>query len=85
MPIFSGDDVGRRAEHLMELQKYWSDCLGILTAPGFHTASEQVRAENLKTALDLLMTYAAAGFSATTYAKWINDLPPIEKDNHETT
>lgn len=85
MPLSSGDDLGRRADHLMQLQDYWNTCYGILTTPGFHTMAEKERAKNLQIALDLLMSYASAGYDCHAYAKEINNLPKVEKDNHETT
>lgn len=71
----SGDDVGTRLEHAMDLQNVWSTALGIRTSPGFHTQREKEQAECLEIALALLQNYMEMGYTGTNYAKEINNLP----------
>jgi hypothetical protein len=79
--ILSGEDVGTRLEHLMQLQDYWSTCYGILTTPNtFHTSLEKARAVSLEIALDLLQHYIEAGHDTVSLAKEINKLPKNPKE-----
>jgi hypothetical protein len=73
------DDVGTRAEHLMDLQTIWGFAYQMLTTDIYHTEGEVHQAAELATALDLLTNYMMSGRDLVTlYAKVINDLPRAE-------
>ena len=70
------DDVGTRAEHLMDLQTIWGFAYQILTTDHYHTEGEIHQAAELKIALDLLTHHIMSGKDIVTpYAKVINELP----------
>jgi hypothetical protein len=68
-------DIGTRLQHLMDLQKVWSDALGILTSGTYHSKQEKDRAARLEIALGMLDHYLALGYNDLTYAQEINKLP----------
>jgi hypothetical protein len=71
---------GTRQEHLMELQKIWSDCLGMLTCKGWHTMQEKERALELEIALEILNKHVEYEFTGVEYARVINNLPKDARD-----
>ncbi len=79
--VLSGDDIGTRLNHMMELQDLWSTAYGILMRPDlFHTDLKKERAKALGIALDLLQHHLEAEYNLTNYAKEINDLPKPKND-----
>jgi hypothetical protein len=74
------NDIGTRAEHLMELQDIWNFALGLLTTSVWHSDREKHQAEELQIALDLLMSHVQSMYVPTFYAREINALP---KPNNE--
>ena len=81
--VLHSDDVGTRLSHMMDLQELWSTAYSILTRPDlFHTPLEEIRAQQLETALDLLQNHMEAEYSLTQYAKEINaQSKTSKKDN----
>ena len=73
-------DVGTRLEHLADLQDLWGWALGTLTAGTYHTTLEVEQAKELEIALRLLEQHMVIGYSPTTYAQVINNLPIDAKD-----
>lgn len=73
--VYSGDDVGSRMLHMMELQDIWSTCYGVLTSPGWHSAQEKEQAKQIQTALNMLQNFMQVDYKDSTYAKIINNLP----------
>jgi|SRR6185295_14561665 len=72
---FSMEDVGRRIDHLSDLQELWGWGLAALTAGTYHTDSEMAQAKELEIALKLLEQHMLIGFDPTKYAQVINNLP----------
>ena len=75
---YSMDNVGRRIEHLSDLQNLWGFALGLLLAGTYHSPEEREQAAALEIALDLLerhMSYAYAYDNQHYYAQMINQLP----------
>lgn len=71
------DDVGTRAEHLLDLYDIWGCGLEILTRPNlWHNSRELEQAQELKVALKYLMHHMEAGApNVVHYAVVINNLP----------
>lgn len=72
--LYSMDDVGTRAEHLLELHDIWGSCYAILTAQGWHSAQEKEKARKIQVAMDMLTNYLEIGYSYTLYARETNKL-----------
>jgi hypothetical protein len=80
---YSMDNVGRRIEHLSDLQSLWGFALGLLLAGTYHTEEEREQAAALEIALDLLerhMSYAYSYDHQNYYARVINELPKRATD-----
>jgi|SRR5271166_6538116 len=74
--VFSGEDIGTRMEHLMQLQEIWSTCYAVLTQPNVHHSNlEKARALTLEIGLDLLQHHLESWYNHLPYARTINDLP----------
>lgn len=78
----SGDDVGTRIQHMMDLQDLWSTAYGILTRPDlYHTQLEKERAVYINIALTLLQHHLEAEYNSASYAKEINNVPKPDTKN----
>jgi hypothetical protein len=80
---YSMDSVGRRIDHLSDLQELWGFALGLLIAGTYHTEEEREQAAALEIALELLerhMSYAYASENQRHYAQIINELPKRATD-----
>ena len=78
--VLGMDDVGKRIEHLMQLQESWSAALAFLTTSGWHSSLEKKRAGELEIALALLQHHMEAEYHETSYAVEINKLPKNAKE-----
>jgi hypothetical protein len=72
---YSMDDVGRRLDHLAQLQDIWGTALALLTTKGWHSAQEKERAKELEIALVLLEHHMLSDYSELGLARTVNDLP----------
>jgi hypothetical protein len=79
--LLSMDDVGTRLEHFSDLHELWSFALGILMGERYPTEPQLEQILELELALKLLELQMLTGYSATTYAQTINNLP---KPGHPT-
>lgn len=82
--LLSMEDVGTRLEHLADLQDLWSFALGMLTSGTYHSDPEIEQTRKLEIALELLEEHMLVGYSPTTYAQTINNLPKPEKLSEDT-
>lgn len=74
------EDIGKRIDHLMELQKWWADGLAILSSKGHHSPLEKEIAKELKICLENLYLYITKDYRQTYYAKEINELKSPEEE-----
>ena len=75
------DDVGRRLDHLMQLQDVWGAAYAILTTKGWNSAQEVMQAEELEIALTLLARHMQNDYSELRLAREVNEIPKPTTNN----
>lgn len=74
------EDVGRRIDHLMDLQRMWSDAVGIIEARSYTSTYEDEQKEKLQAALEMLNAYLGNTWEQWVYGRTINALPKDAKE-----
>ena len=79
MPVLGMDDVGTRAQHLHDLHEIWTEGLVYMNNGHYLTVGDKVKIQELEHAIKLLTFHMKNGYSDTTYAREINQIPAPEK------
>lgn len=82
-PLVNHDEIGRRIDHLAELHWFWSKGLHVFMQGEWHSEWEKTKQKELETALNLLENYMMLGFSSADYAKEINRVTELSKEDKE--
>lgn len=79
MAVLDMDDVGTRMQHMVELYDIWTEGLACMNNGHYLTVGDKARIEELEHAIKLLTYHMKNGYSDTTYAREINQIPAPEK------
>ena len=77
--VLGMDDVGTRAQHLMDLYDIWTVGLQYMENGHYITVGEQSKIDELKSAIKLLVHHMEHEYRQLPYAAAINQLPEADK------